>query len=154
VPGYRILRWEREWKEPGKPFRDPAAWPALSVGTTGTHDTDTTADWYDAMEDDERRAFLALPALAPLRQRATHRFDPGVRDAVLELVYGSGSDLVLLPFQDALGSRERVNVPGTVDESNWCYRTPMELSALAGDLALAERLRGLAARSSRLTLVG
>src|SRR5512146_2315812 len=52
VPGYRILRWEREWKSPGQPFRDPSAWPALSVGTTGTHDTESLADWYDTMPDD------------------------------------------------------------------------------------------------------
>jgi 4-alpha-glucanotransferase len=153
VPGYRILRWEREWKKPGQPFTDPTRWPALSVGTTGTHDTDSLADWFDGMKEDERSAFLALPGLAALRARAPQRFDPAVRDAVLELVYRSGSDLLLLPFQDALGTRERVNVPGTVDDaSNWCYRMPMELAALAGDLATTERLRGLASRSSRLTL--
>jgi 4-alpha-glucanotransferase len=151
VPGYRILRWERDWDEPGQPFRDPALWPALSVGTTGTHDTSTLAGWWDEMKADERKAFLALPALAALRRRAPERFDPGVRDAVLELVYGSGSDLLLLPFQDALGARERVNVPGTVGDTNWCYRMPMEVAALAGDLAVAERLRALAARSKRLT---
>jgi len=152
VPGYRILRWEREWDEEGQPFRDPAAWPALSVGTTGTHDTDALADWYESMEDLEREAFLALPALAGLRGRAPLRFDSGVRDAILELVYGSGSDLLLLPFQDALGTRERVNVPGTVTDSNWTYRMPMEAAALAGDLATAQRLRGLAARSGRTTV--
>src|SRR5574340_384777 len=24
VPGYRVLRWERHWKEPGQPFREPS----------------------------------------------------------------------------------------------------------------------------------
>jgi 4-alpha-glucanotransferase len=151
VPGYRILRWEREWKRPGQPFRDPATWPALSVGTTGTHDTDTLAEWYDTMPDDERRAFLAMPGLT-VREAARERFDAGVRDAVLEVVYRSGSDLLLLPFQDVLGARERVNVPGTVNDSNWCYRIPTEMAALLSDLAARERLRGLAARAGRLTL--
>ena len=152
IPGYRVLRWERDWEEEGQPFRDPSSWPALSVGTTGTHDTDSLADWYDDMAEEERAAFLALPALAALRDRAAARFDAGVRDAVLDLVYRSGSDLLLLPFQDALGSRERVNVPGTVTEANWTYRMPLEISALANDAAPAERLRGLAARSGRLTV--
>ncbi len=150
VPGYRILRWEREWDENGLPFRDPAKWPELSVGTTGTHDTDTLADWYDAMPAAERKAFLRLPGLDRLRQRAPSRFDHDVRDALLELVYRSGSDLVLLPFQDALGSRERVNVPGTVNESNWSYRMPMALADLMESAGTAELLRGLAARSGRL----
>jgi 4-alpha-glucanotransferase len=149
VPGYRVLRWERHWKEPGQPFRDPAEWPAVSVATTGTHDTDSMADWWDAMPEEERKAFHALPALAPLRERAPARFDEGVRDAILSLVYGSGSDLLLLPYQDAFGLRERVNVPGTVNEENWTYRIPRDLAALYADRAARERLRGLALRSRR-----
>jgi 4-alpha-glucanotransferase len=146
-----VLRWERHWHEPGQPFRDPATWPALSVATTGTHDTDALADWWDGMPEDERRAFLALPTLAPFRERGAVRFDDGVRDAILELVYRSGSDLLLLPFQDALGARERVNVPGTVNDDNWTYRIPRDLAALHADRATLARLRGLAERGGRAT---
>lgn len=149
VPGYRVLRWERKWHDPGQPFRDPAWWPALSVATTGTHDTESLAEWFEGMPDDERRAFLALPQLAGLRERAPACFDDGVRDAVVELVYRSGSDLLLLPFQDAIGGRERINVPGTVNEENWTYRTVRDLSALHADRAGQERLRALAGRSGR-----
>jgi 4-alpha-glucanotransferase len=152
VPGYRILRWEREWHDPGQPFRDPARWPALSVATTGTHDTESLADWYDAMPDDERAALLALRSLAPLRARAASRFDAGVRDTILEAVYGAGSELLQLPFQDALGSRERVNIPGTVSDANWSYRMPMDGSTRRADRRTAERLRGLAERAGRLTI--
>jgi len=150
VPGYRVLRWERHWNDPGQPFRDPAAWPAVSVATTGTHDTDAVADWFDTMGHDERRAFLALPELAALAARAPARFDDGVRDAILELVYRSGSDLLLLPFQDAFGMRERVNVPGTVNEENWTYRMPRDLAALHADAPARDRLRALAISSGRL----
>lgn len=150
IPGYRVLRWEREWKQPGQPFRDPPRWPAVSVATTGTHDTDSVADWWDGMPEDERKAFLAIPALAALRARATATFDDGVRDAILEVVYGAGSDLLLLPFQDAFGLRERVNVPGTVNDDNWTYRIPRDLSALHADAGARERLRALARRSGRI----
>ena len=149
TPGYRVLRWERQWHQPGQPFREPASWPAVSVATTGTHDTECLAEWWDAMTDEERGALLALPALAPLRERAPARFDEGVRDALLEVVYRSGSDLLLLPFQDALGARERVNVPGTVTDENWTYRTPRDLAALHADGDTLSRLRGLAVRSGR-----
>lgn len=149
IPGYRVLRWERHWDDPGQPFREPASWPAVSVATTGTHDTDSMADWYDGMSEDERRAFLALPALAALRARGPARFDDGVRDAILELVYRSGSDLLLLPFQDAFGMRERVNVPGTVNDQNWTYRMPRDVAALHADAAGRERLRALAVRAGR-----
>ncbi len=150
IPGYRVQRWERDWDLPGQPFRDPAAWPAVSVATTGTHDTDSLADWYESLPDADRRALLELPGLAGLRQRAPARFDDGVRDALLELLYASGSDLLLLPFQDLLGHRERVNVPGTVNDQNWTYRIPAPLTSLLADLGARRRLRGLAERHGRV----
>jgi 4-alpha-glucanotransferase len=150
VPGYRVMRWERHWKEPGQPFRDPRSWPALSVATTGTHDTDSLAEWWETMPPEERQALLALPQLARLRERAGTAFGDAVRDTLLELVYASGSDLLLLPFQDLLGMRERVNVPGTVNEENWTYRVPQDLAALSADGATAARLRALAERTGRL----
>ena len=152
VPGYRVLRWEREWEERGQPWRDPAAWPALSVATSGTHDTESLADWFEEIGEEERAALLALPAFASLRSGAPGHFDDQVRDAFLEALYEAGSDLVLLPLQDALGTRERVNVPGTVNDENWTYRMPADVTRLALDRATRERLRGLAVRSRRATV--
>jgi 4-alpha-glucanotransferase len=145
IPGYRVLRWEKD----GAVYRDPAKWPAVSLATTGTHDTDSLADWYESLPAAERAALLALPGLEALATRAPETFDDGVRDALLELVSGSLSDLLLLPFQDAVGARERVNVPGTVNADNWSYRMPGLVSALLADQAAAERLAALARRTGR-----
>ena len=152
VPGYRVLRWERAWKEPGQPWRDPATYPEVSLATSGTHDTESLADWYDELSVEDRGALLALPELAALRARAPDTYDDGVRDALLDLLYLSGSDLLLLPFQDALGARERVNVPGTVTEDNWTYRMPVEVARLAQERGTVERLLGLARRGGRATV--
>ena len=141
VPGYRVLRWEKD----GPVFRDPAKWPARSVATTGTHDTEPLLDWWDALADDERRAFLALPELAAL---AEGRVSP--LDAMLELVMASGSELALFPLSDLLGTRERINVPGTVEASNWTWRMPRTIAELAADEPTSARLRSLAARSGRV----
>ena len=146
IPGYRVLRWEKDEAV----FRDPAEWPAVSLATTGTHDTDSLADWWESLPAAERKALLALPGLESLAKRAPATFDEGVRDALLGLVSASGSDLLLLPFQDAMGARERVNVPGTVNDENWSYRVPSLLSALLADQAAAERLSALARRTGRL----
>jgi 4-alpha-glucanotransferase len=150
IPGYRVQRWERDYHTAGEPFLDPATWPAVSVATTGTHDTDAVADWYESLSDEDRVKLLAIPALAPLRGRASARFDEATRDAILEMLYGAGSDLVLLPFQDCFGHRERINVPGTVTDQNWTYRLPLTISRLAADLAGRDRLRSLATRHARV----
>jgi 4-alpha-glucanotransferase len=150
IPGYKVQRWERDWHAPGQPFSDPARWAACSVATTGTHDTDSVADWYEGLSGEDRAQLLAIPGLAPVRALATARFDDAVRDALLETLYGSGSDLLLLPFQDCFGHRERINVPGTVTDQNWTYRLPTTLSRLAADLDSRDRLRALAARHGRL----
>ena len=143
VPGYRVLRWEKD----GPTYRDPASWPALSVATNATHDTDTTAGWYDGLSVDERRELLRLPGLDELDPE--REFDDRVRDALLRLVYGAPSALVLVPFQDAMGTRERVNLPGTLSEGNWRYRLPMDTEALLADEASTARLAALATATDR-----
>jgi 4-alpha-glucanotransferase len=146
VPGYRVLRWEKK----DKAFIDPATWPKLSVATNATHDTDTTAEWYDGLAADERQLLAKVPGLELVTKKP--RFDDAVRDALLTTLYRAPSQLVIIPFQDLLGHRERTNVPGTVSDSNWSYRMPMSIDELAGDKTTAERLQLLArehARASR-----
>lgn len=149
IPGYRVQRWEKNWKNGGDAFLDPIEWPALSIATSGTHDTESLADWYEALPAEERAQLLALPQLEGLREREPERYDEGVRNALLELVYSAGSNLALLPFQDLLGARERVNLPGTVSEENWTYRMPMDMVALAADRETRDRLRALAVATGR-----
>ncbi len=145
IPGYRVLRWEKD-KEL---YRDPATYPALSVAVSGTHDTDSVADWYESLPPEELRALLAIPALQSLRAEAPTKYSDRVRDALLEALYSSGSDLALLPLQDLLGHRERVNTPATMSDANWSYRMPMALSDLVNDGATTARLAGMASRSGR-----
>jgi 4-alpha-glucanotransferase len=128
VPGYRVLRWEREWDAEGRPFRDPLDYPPLSVATTGTHDTETLAAWWDGLNHSERRAVMAIPSLRRLTA-VPHRGSRApraraLRDLLLELLYASGSDLLILPIQDVFGWRDRINMPGLVSDDNWTWRLP------------------------------
>ena len=76
MPGYKVVRWEREWDTPGQPFRDPAAYPALAVGTTGTHDTDPNATWWEQAPPEERQAFAELAAVRGALTGARRRTRP------------------------------------------------------------------------------
>jgi 4-alpha-glucanotransferase len=147
VPGYRVLRWEAD----GGRFRDPATWPSRSVATSGTHDTSALATWWtDELDDAGRRALAAVPGFAPLRD-ADATFTPAVQDALLDGLYAARSELVVVPFPDAYGGRERINVPATVGVANWGYRLPWTLEELDGPAGaeLAARLRARAQRRAR-----
>jgi 4-alpha-glucanotransferase len=143
VPGYRVLRWEME----GDAYRDPASWPAASVATNATHDTTTTAEWYDAMTDEERAALVRLPRLAELDPAKP--FDDRVRDMLLASIYAAPSALALSLYQDIMGRRERINIPGTMDAANWSYRIDRSVDDLLADGSNTDRLARLAAESGR-----
>ena len=150
VPGYKVLRWERDWHRAGQPMLDPATFPAVSVATTSTHDIEPLAVWWGMLEERERTALLGsldLPRLPDVG------FGPDVRDALLTQAYGSGSDLLLLPIQDVFGWADRVNTPATVGEQNWTWKLPLGVEALSTDadaLERADALRALAISTGRI----
>jgi len=143
VPGYRVLRWEKE----GDKYRDPSSWPESSVATNATHDTDTTAAWYDGLPADARERLRELPGMKALD--VGRPFDEGARDLILRLIYSAPSTLSIVPFQDALGARQRINTPGTVGQANWSFRAEQTVDDLLADGATIERLAKLAAETGR-----
>ena len=157
IPGYKVLRWEREWDVPGEPFRSPARYPPTSVATTGTHDTEPLVTWWSEAPAEERLAFARLIENRPeLRGNdvAELPFTPELRDILLELLYTSGSDLLLLPIQDVFGWSERINIPATVGADNWTWRLPLTTAELADHPEARARttfLHGLASESGRLS---
>ena len=105
----------------------------LGIVYTGTHDTDTTVGWWEALPDDERSASGLDPA-APAW-------------SLIELAWSSRARLAMAPLQDVLGlgSEARMNTPGTA-EGNWSWR-------LRGDELtdeLAARLRAVTESAGRV----
>jgi len=152
VPGYKVLRWEREWNAAGKPFRDPSLYPALSLATSGTHDTETLAEWWDEADSEERRQAVEWPALRAAGCDPSAEFDDRLRDGLLQTLFASGSNLVVVPVQDIFGWRDRINTPAVVDDVNWRWRMPWPVDVLGDEPVPRERaafLRSLAARSGR-----
>jgi 4-alpha-glucanotransferase len=159
VPGYRVFRWERLWHQQGQPFRDPVDYPAVSVATSGTHDTEPMAIWWENAPREERDAVLAIPSVRALltdedRVRAleTPDLSHAVREALLEVLYASGSALLIVPVQDLFGWRDRINQPATVSETNWTWRLPWPSDRLTTEpaaMAMATQLRDWVARYAR-----
>lgn len=156
VPGYRVMRWERHWHQDGQPFRDPDEYPGLAVATTGTHDTETMAEWWAGLPPVDRARVGELASLRRLtggRVLAEDAYTPAVRDAVLEALLASPADLFIAPIQDLFGWTDRINVPATVTAENWTFKLPWPVDALAGVAEARERqhvLRGWCDRYGRI----
>ena len=156
LPGYKVIRWEREWSQPGHPFVPPSQYPAVSVVTTSTHDIEPMALWWEVASADERRAMAAILGGgpdAPGADSAASPFTADVQQRLLRAAYEAGSNLLLLPMQDACGWRDRINVPATVDADNWSWRLPIAVEAMEADQSLAssaDTLHSLSKASGRL----
>lgn len=148
IPGYRVLRWEKE----DDAFVDPATWPTLSLATSGTHDTEASRTWWEQLPDEERQAFCELPSVARRLAEPTAEWSDHVRDAILAAVYESPSALAVTPWQDLFGLADRINMPGTLGAQNWTWKLPYPVESLESDAELARRaseLRALAERTGR-----
>ena len=133
LPGYKVFRWEPA---------APAMYPPLSVAMTGTHDTETLAVWWETLGSEERQRYGFTSS----------GFDAQIRDAILERIYQSGSNLVLLPLQDVFGWRDRINLPSTVGDENWTYTLPWPVDQWAAQPDAtegADRLAEMADRAGR-----
>jgi 4-alpha-glucanotransferase len=146
VPGFRVFRWERDWDDEDRPFRDPGEYPSVSVATTGTHDTEPLIVWWEAAPADERAAIAAIPSIqrfAGTLDLPTAPFIPLVRDVLIESLFASGSDIVLFPVQDVFGWRDRINEPATVNDNNWSYRLPWPVDQMNRQPDACERQSAL-----------
>jgi 4-alpha-glucanotransferase len=133
LPGYKVWRWETD---------DPILYPPLSVAVTGTHDTDSLAVWWETLTPKERRRFgFDSP-----------EYDAAIRDGIIEKIYNAGSNLVLLPIQDAFGWRDRINLPATIGDRNWTYVLPWPSDTATAQpeaVDCANRLAGLTYQTGR-----
>jgi 4-alpha-glucanotransferase len=151
VPGYKVFRWEREWHLPTQPFRDPHQYSPVSVATSGTHDTEPLAIWWETSSREEREAVVKIPAIARRlggeeleRVLESTSLSNHCREAFLETLFESGSDLLILPIQDLFGWRERINQPATVGDGNWTWRLPWPVDRLTTEpeaMAVANQLQ-------------
>ncbi len=118
IPGYKVLRWEREdngW------YREPRNYPVVSLATTSTHDTETLRGWWETMDINERRNIWEM--ISAQKTDGNVPFNLDTQRAMLHRVLGSASALTLFAWQDITGTLERVNTPGTVGSENWTYRS-------------------------------
>ena len=117
------------------------------------------AIWWEGAPADDRRAVLEI---ASIRERLTDEDLTGalsspalshtVKEALLEVLFASGSRHLILPIGDVFGWRDRINQPATVSGNNWTWRLPWpcdRLSSQPDAIAVATQLREWARRHGR-----
>jgi 4-alpha-glucanotransferase len=156
IAGYKVFRWERQWHVQGQPFKDPVAdYPAVSVATSGTHDTEPMVIWWEEAPREERGAVLAIPSVRALLtdEDLCAVDEPGlthvIHEALLETLFASGSNTLILPIGDIFGWRDRINQPATVNEENWTWRLPWPSDRMATEPSAMPVARQLAAWCGR-----
>jgi 4-alpha-glucanotransferase len=152
VPGYKVMRWEREWDVATQPFIKPMDYLEVSVATTGTHDTDTMAEWWRGAGVDERRQFVAAFGLDGAVKVKCDALSESAVEAIIGALYSAPSRIAIAPIQDLFGWDSRVNIPGTVNAENWKWRLPFALEDAQKSPKLRlqiEALRAIAVRNGR-----
>jgi 4-alpha-glucanotransferase len=159
VPGYKVFRWERKWHDKGQPFRDPVDYPPIGVATSGTHDTEPMVIWWENAPPDEREDVLAIPSVRKqlsdedvARALDAPDLPHTVHEALLETLYASGANLLILPIQDVFAWRDRINQPATVGDDNWTWRLPWPVDRFATEpraMGMANQLREWSERHGR-----
>jgi len=156
IAGYKVFRWERQWHMEGRPFKDPVTdYPPVSVATSGTHDTEPMVIWWEEAPRDEREAVLAIRSVRALltdddlRSVDERRLPHVIHEALLETLFASGSNTLILPVGDIFGWRDRINQPATVNEGNWTWRLPWPSDRMGTEPAAMQVARQLAAWCER-----
>ncbi|MDR1955480.1 MAG: 4-alpha-glucanotransferase [Treponema sp.] len=147
IIGLRVVRWSRRWDEPGEPYVPLSEYPPLSVCTPAVHDSSTLREWWEEEADQRQFAdFIGEPSLS-------FKYNPGIARIILTKIAGAASQFRVFQIQDLLHlspqwyapdpARERINVPGKVDDFNWTYRLPASITEIGKDQHLVRAVREL-----------
>jgi len=143
IPGYKVMRWEKQQTATASTdgrFVNPADYPAVSLATTGTHDTDTLAEWWGMISQTERMRLMAAISPVAHADGTDSVLDERRLDGILEWVYASPAQLAVTPIQDLFGWNDRINLPGTISDANWTWRLPFDLETSMEDAHVCARL--------------
>ena len=117
---------------------DPAHWPATSLATLTTHDLPTVCGALSG--SDPATDPIMVDRMYAFAERGDGEDDGEVLVAAHDRLGRSNSSLALATLDDVVGSRLRVNLPGTVDQyPNWRLSLPVAVDQLH-EHPLAERV--------------
>ncbi|MBP3200110.1 MAG: 4-alpha-glucanotransferase [Lachnospiraceae bacterium] len=121
-PGMKVMEFAFNAYDKGNTEYLPHTYPENCVAYLGTHDNDTFMGWIKSISPEDRN--YAIEYLN-LKEPSEYYIE------ALKVLYQSKSNLVIVQFQDILGTGGigRMNTPSTISPMNWSYRLlPYELN--------------------------
>ena len=150
IPGFAIPIFERDERD--RSFLPKEKLPALSLGTYGTHDNDPLAIYYEVLVkwwhgNDGDAGWLEIQRLMHFLEldenHAPIAFTDELAYAFFRALLSSPCWLTVLMITDLLGSKQRFNLPGTSNASNWSERLAKSLSEYVNDKEYADKFNYL-----------
>ena len=128
-PGMKIMQFSFD----GDPHNDfyYTNYKPNCVAYTGTHDNDTTRGWFESLDDRNK----------DLVRRTLGYYGDNITWEIIERLYSSAADTVIIPMQDFLDlpASARMNIPSTLG-GNWSWRSEAVWKDIKGTLrALAQK---------------
>jgi len=148
ICGTKVVRWERNWDDAGKPFIPYEEYNADSMTTVSTHDSETVTQWWANAEED----IIAYNKFNGMKKEAgTSTLSTEQRKQILKESHTTPSlfhislineYLALVPsFSPSDPNLERVNLPGQVSDANWSYRMLPSIETVASNATLSGLLK-------------
>lgn len=145
MPGMSILQFAfdpvGEGKLNGENRYLPHNYEPNTAAYTGTHDNQTTAGWFAALDESVRDVV----------RRYFARSDDDMTWTMIRGVLSSCADRAIIPLQDILelGDEARMNSPSTVGSQNWSWRVTEEQLVLPVPSARFREMTELYGREAR-----
>lgn len=150
----KVERWYRDYKNPQEPFIPTSEYPKLAVATSSVHDSSPLRLWWlkEASTQDKEAYYKHLG----LSDQPKEYLSPDLVEKILQNLSASPALLFIVPIQDLLAmdeefqqippEEERINIPGTLNETNWTYRMPVNVSDLLQKDELLQKIKKLSRR--------
>lgn len=150
ICGTKVMRWEKEWNKktpPPPPFVDPKDYSSFSLTTVSTHDSEPLAQWWrDYPKEAEQlcteRGWKYKKQLSP-EMRKTLLIDSHQSNSIFHINF---LQEYLALFPDLIWGNpeeERINVPGTIDRTNWTYRTKPSVECIRRHQPLKDAIKSM-----------
>lgn len=146
ILGTKVMRWERRWKG-DQGFISPQEYPPLSMTTVSTHDSETLQLWWkNSREEAEEFCRYKNWEYQPDLSVEKHKQILWDSHHSASLFHINLLNEYLALFPNLIwpnSENERINIPGTISETNWTYRFRPSIEEIVSHQELADTIKEL-----------